>query len=158
MFHRLGWKCDVLWLSKCAHGVLYLLKTVVQWPFKGQNWKLSSCSLVTHPERHHRALAVDSIFPSKISGRKKSVSCLFCLSLSLSLPCVFFPQAFPVLSSNQLAKCFFREKALENVKSFRGSFFKLSYLRRVWGARSGHKKIHEVKLNLEVCSLVKNMV
>ncbi len=99
-------------------------------------------------------------FPPKFQGGKKSVSCLFCLSLSQP-PLCFFSTSISCLElslSNQLAKCFFREKPLENVKGFRGSFFKFSYLRRVWGARTGHKKIHEVKWNLEVCSLVKNMV
>ncbi len=98
-------------------------------------------------------------FPPKLQGGKNLFP-VFSVSLSLS-PLCFFSTSISCLElslSNQLAKCFFREKRLENVKSFRGSFFKLSYLRRVWGARTGHKKIHQVQWNLEVCSLVKSMV
>lgn len=100
----------------------YRLKTVhkhVQWPLKdrSENSHLVLLSLILTDTT--RLLAIDFIFPSKISGRKKSVSCLFSLSLSVSL--VFFSTSISFLElslSTQLAKCFYRERMLEKVKTY----------------------------------------
>lgn len=117
-------------------GLLSFLKTVlgdVQWPFKEQNCRLVLLSLILTDTTG--LWLWTPIFPPKFQGGKNLFP-VFSLALSL----VFFSTSISFLElslSHQLAKCFFREKALENVKSCQGSFFKLSYLRRVGGGKSG---------------------